>query len=77
MDGTATVSGIMPAAFLGHGSQHSGRPPQILLDGYALGSLSMTSYTLDCGAVTSDSTQPPVAPPMPDPSVVPPDQTNI
>jgi 4,5-DOPA dioxygenase extradiol len=50
--------------------------PQIFVDGYALGSLSMTSYTLDCECPRAHGDPPPSGNPLPDPNV-PPDQTNL
>lgn len=46
----------------------------VLIDGYAYGSLSMTSYTLDSAAAPQSDTA--ESAPLPDPSVVPPDATN-
>ena len=53
-----------------------GSAAKILVDGYALGSLSMTSYTLDCECPPASGGGEPASDPLPDPSV-PPDQTNI
>jgi 4,5-DOPA dioxygenase extradiol len=52
---------------------------QVLIDGYAYGGLSMTSYVVD-GLVPDAATARPSAvggTDLPDPSVLPPDQTNI
>jgi 4,5-DOPA dioxygenase extradiol len=49
--------------------------PQILVDGYSYGSLSMTSYTLDGAFPDSDPTTTTAAA-LPDPSTIPADQTN-
>lgn len=49
--------------------------PQVLVDGYSYGSLSMTSYTLDAACSESDPTAATAAA-LPDPSIIPADQTN-
>jgi len=48
---------------------------KILVDGYAYGSLSMTSYTVDAAPPAVAATEP--AARIPDPSVVPPEDTNL
>jgi len=72
-----TPDHFIPLLYLAGLAKHCGRTPRILVEGYALGSISMTSYTLDCECPGSDSKQPPIAEPLPDPNIVPPDQTNI
>jgi 4,5-DOPA dioxygenase extradiol len=54
----------------------AGCPTDVLVDGYAYGSLSMTSYTLEATCPEA-STAPAIAGGMPDPEVVPPEDTNI
>jgi 4,5-DOPA dioxygenase extradiol len=49
--------------------------PQVLVDGYSYGSLSMTSYTLDTAPPEFDATAATAAA-LPDPSIIPADQTN-
>jgi 4,5-DOPA dioxygenase extradiol len=53
----------------------SGEVPDVLVDGYAYGSLSMASFTLgvDCPAATGDA----AAAELPGPEVVPPEQANV
>ena len=48
----------------------------MLVDGYAYGSLSMTAYTVDLASPV-DERGPGDAAPLPDPAVVPPDETNM
>jgi 4,5-DOPA dioxygenase extradiol len=52
----------------------SGRPAKILVDGYAMGSLSMTCFTVGCDEITGARDAGPAAQV---PRDVPPDQTNI
>jgi len=55
----------------------AGRPTEVLVDGYALGSLSMTSYTLD-GPTLPAADGPGEQPrDFPDPFSVPPEQSNL
>ena len=68
-----TVPVLVYLAGLAH---HAGTTANILVEGYALGSLSMTSYTLDCECPPASGDDEPVTNPLPDPSV-PPDQTNL
>jgi 4,5-DOPA dioxygenase extradiol len=72
-----TPDHFIPLLYIAGLAKSSGRAPRILVDGYALGSLSMTSYVLDCDCPGVDTTQAPVTDPLPDPDVVPPDQTNM
>jgi 4,5-DOPA dioxygenase extradiol len=72
-----TPDHFIPLLYLAGLAKHCGRLPRILVEGYALGSISMTSYTLDCECPGGDSKQSPMAEPLPDPDVVPPDQTNM
>jgi 4,5-DOPA dioxygenase extradiol len=55
----------------------AGRPTATLIDGYALGSLSMTCHTLDadCPTAAADDGGAPAAG-LPDPAVTPPEGTN-
>jgi hypothetical protein len=48
----------------------------VLVDGYAMGSISMTSYALGAPKPASPLDNDP-APALPDPRQVPPDDTNI
>jgi len=71
-----TPDHFIPVLYLAALADAAGDPAQVLVEGYALGSLSMTSYTLgaDCPQVTGG---PEPAPGLPDPSVVSPDETNL
>lgn len=72
-----TPDHFIPLLYLAGLATASGRVARILVDGYALGSLSMTSYTLDCECALVDRADPAPVDPLPDPNVVPPDQTNM
>lgn len=50
-------------------------PAKVLIDGYAYGSLSMTCYGLDADSRKDGDTRP--AARLPDPGVVPPEDTNV
>jgi 4,5-DOPA dioxygenase extradiol len=70
-----TPDHFLPVVYLAGLAAAAGGPADVLVDGYAMGSLSMTAYTLGCGAMrTSSETEP--APVLPDPRVVPPESTN-
>ena len=72
-----TPDHFIPLLYVAGLAKHCGRLPRVLVEGYALGSISMTSYTLDCECPSADSKQTPIAEPLPDPDTVPPDQTNM
>ena len=68
-----TPDHFIPLLYLAGLAEAAGRPTDVLLEGYAYGSLSMTAYTLDATVlVDSDDGQP--APELPP---VPPDETNL
>jgi 4,5-DOPA dioxygenase extradiol len=71
-----TPDHFIPLIYVAGLAHASGTTPKILVDGYALGSLSMTSYTLDCECPTASRGGPSTSDPLPDPTV-PPDQTNL
>lgn len=48
---------------------------EVLVDGYAFGSLSMASYTLDVKCPTEKDRRPSAV--LPDPALVPPENTNV
>jgi 4,5-DOPA dioxygenase extradiol len=72
-----TPDHFIPLLYLAGLAQAAGRPAQTLVDGYAYGSLSMTSYTLDARCPEPPTAAVGDAAPLPDPDVVPTDDTNI
>jgi len=65
--GSRYIAGLAEAA---------GRPLASLVEGYAYGSLSMAAYTLDADCpIEAGDTRPAAS--LPDPTVVPPDDTNV
>ena len=71
-----TPDHFIPLLYLAGLAAAAETPTDVLSDGYAYGSLSMTSYTLGASGLP----QPPSsaeAAPLPDPEVVPPFDTNI
>jgi 4,5-DOPA dioxygenase extradiol len=71
-----TPDHFIPLLYVAGLAQAAGSKPKILVDGYALGSISMTSYTLDCECPRTQGDDAPTGDPLPDPTV-PPDQTNL
>jgi 4,5-DOPA dioxygenase extradiol len=69
-----TPDHFVPLLYLAGLAHAVGEPAEVLVDGYAYASLSMTSYSLGAPPIgptgTGDSA------PLPDPSIVPPDATN-
>ncbi|HEX2048744.1 MAG TPA: 4,5-DOPA dioxygenase extradiol [Acidimicrobiales bacterium] len=71
-----TPDHFIPLLYLAGLAAAAGRPADVLVDGYAYGSVSMTSYTVDLdGAVDDRGTAEPA--PVPDPAVVATDDTNM
>jgi 4,5-DOPA dioxygenase extradiol len=71
-----TPDHFIPLLYLAGVAAAVGRPGQALVEGYAYGSLSMTSYTVDLREpVGADQGSGPGAA-LPDPAVVPPEDTN-
>ena len=70
-----TPDHFLPLLYLAGVAGSTGHLPEVLVDGYTFGSLSMTSYTLDatCPARPEVSA---AAAEFPDPTQFPPDETN-
>ena len=71
-----TPDHFIPLLYLAGVAAAAGRPAEVLVDGYAYGSLSMASYAVDLGRLGADEDQAGPAP-LPDPNVVPADATNM
>lgn len=71
-----TPDHFVPTLYLAGLAAAAGHGAGVLVDGYAYGSLSMTSYALDAPPVDVGH-QPDRVAPVPDPGVVPPEETNI
>jgi 4,5-DOPA dioxygenase extradiol len=71
-----TPDHFIPLLYLAGLAEVEGRPAATLVEGYAYGSLSMTSYTLDarCPEVRASAEGPA---PIPNPEIIPPEDTNI
>jgi 4,5-DOPA dioxygenase extradiol len=67
-----TPDHFIPLLYLAGLASAAGETAHVLVDGYAMGSLSMASYTLGCHQIETDGEG--GAPPLPD---VPADETNI
>jgi 4,5-DOPA dioxygenase extradiol len=87
-----TPDHFIPLLYLAGLADASGRATEALVDGYVYGSLSMTSYGLDVPSVPPAAVSPAAsspaggederrsgddAAPIPDPAVVPADDTNL
>jgi 4,5-DOPA dioxygenase extradiol len=74
-----TPDHFIPLLYLAGLADAAGHAADVLVEGYAMGSLSMTSYVLDgpAQAAPTRATDAGPAPALPDPSVVPPDETNL
>lgn len=71
-----TPDHFIPLLYLAGLADAAGRTTDVLVDGCAYGSLSMTAYTLDAdGVAPSDATG--AAAVIPDPTEVPPEATNL
>jgi 4,5-DOPA dioxygenase extradiol len=71
-----TPDHFYPLLYLAGLAQAAERPAQVLIEGYAFGSISMTAYTLDadCPPVPVDSRP---AANLPDPALVSPEDSNV
>ena len=71
-----TPDHFIPVLYLAGLAAAAGSPAEVLVEGYAFGSLSMTSYTLAADCPEEASGGGPVAD-LPNPAVLPPEDTNI
>jgi 4,5-DOPA dioxygenase extradiol len=70
-----TPDHFIPSLYIAGLAAAAGEGADVLIEGYAMGGLSMTSYTLDAQRpATGDDGSPAAA--LPDPDVVPPEDTN-
>jgi 4,5-DOPA dioxygenase extradiol len=74
-----TPDHFIPLLYLAGVAAAASRPADVLVDGYAYGSLSMISYTLGQPVLPGAAAGPgPAGPaPLPDPDIVPADDTNM
>jgi 4,5-DOPA dioxygenase extradiol len=71
-----TPDHFLPLLYVAGVASAARRPLEVLVDGYAYGSLSMAAYTLDADLSPSGSGSP-FPGSIPDPSEVPPEDTNL
>jgi 4,5-DOPA dioxygenase extradiol len=71
-----TPDHFIPLLYLAGLADAAGCPTDVLIDGYAYGSLSMTAYTLGASCSDALGSGGPGSAPLPDPDRVPPDDTN-
>ena len=71
-----TPDHFIPLLYLAGLASAASHPVSVLVDGYAFGSLSMASYTLDAKVPTERADSPPSAG-LPDPEAMPPEDTNL
>lgn len=70
-----TPDHFMPLLYLAGLANAAGSTAEVLVDGYTYGSLSMTSYTVDV-CWPQELRPGAVAGALPDPDLIPPDDTN-
>lgn len=70
-----TPDHFVPLLYVAGLAHAAGHPASVLVDGYAYGSLSMTCFGVDSARAVSGGTGPSAS--LPDPSVVPPEDTNL
>jgi 4,5-DOPA dioxygenase extradiol len=70
-----TPEHFLPLAYLAGLASEAGKPADILVEGGAMGSLTMTSFVLGCNEIKTDMKERAAAR-VPHPSNIPPEQTN-
>ena len=71
-----TPEHFLPLAYFAGLSQQSGEAAEVLIEGGALGSITMTSYLLGCQGLPHPLADHGPAAALPDPDMVPPENTN-
>jgi aromatic ring-opening dioxygenase catalytic subunit (LigB family) len=71
-----TPDHFIPLLYFAALADAAAEPAKILIDGYAMGSISMTCYTLDCRCAAAEDDLRPAAP-IPDPAIVPAEDSNV
>ena len=71
-----TPDHFIPMLYLAALADTAGESPEVLVDGYANGSLSMTAYTLGVRCPQQDDASTAGAAPLPDPDLLPAEETN-
>ncbi|HEY3352183.1 MAG TPA: 4,5-DOPA dioxygenase extradiol [Polyangia bacterium] len=71
-----TPDHFIPLLYFAGLATRTGHHAQVLVDGYAMGSLSMTAYTLDAQGPPAGGDRRPAAR-LPDPGTVPPEDANL
>jgi 4,5-DOPA dioxygenase extradiol len=70
-----TPEHFLPLLYLAGLASAASRPLDVLVDGYAFGSISMTAYTLDAQCSIPDDTRPSAG--LPDPAIVSAEDANV
>jgi 4,5-DOPA dioxygenase extradiol len=71
-----TPDHFVPLVYIASLAAAAGCSADVLIEGYTMGSLSMTAYSLDAECRHSETDAGP-APPLPSSEVVPPDEANV
>jgi 4,5-DOPA dioxygenase extradiol len=72
-----TPDHYLPLLYLAGLAEAAGTPTNVLIDGYAYGSLSMTSYTLGTGVAPPTGARDDPSPAAPLLAGMPPEDTNL
>ena len=70
-----TPDHFIPLLYIAGLAGAAARPLEVLVDGYAFGSISMAAYTLDARCPVEKDTRPSAG--LPDPAIVPPEDANV